>query len=81
MEQIYTPMHYINVKTNRFHIVKLKPQILTYFGKYEIYNIEDNFTDPICKIHRKFCQADYVDREVEFMNLETLEERLQDKNP
>lgn len=74
-------MHYINVKTNRFHIVKLKPQILTYFGKYEIYNIEDNFTDPISNIHRKFCQADYVDREVEFMNLETLEERLQDKNP
>lgn len=23
--------------------------------------------DQICKIHRKFSQADYVDREVEFM--------------
>ena len=77
--QIYTSMHYINVKTNRFHIVKMEPQILTYLGKHEIYDIEDNFTDHICKIHRKFCQADYVDREVEFMDLETLEERLQGK--
>lgn len=77
--QIYTSMHYINVKTNRFHIVKMEPQILTYLGKHEIYDIGDNFTDHICKIHRKFCQADYVDREVEFMNLETLEERLQGK--
>lgn len=57
----------------------MEPQILTYLGKHEIYDIEDNFTDHICKIHRKFCQADYVDREVEFMDLETLEERLQDK--
>lgn len=77
--QIYTSMHYINVKTNRFYIVKMEPQILTYLGKHEIYDIGDNFTDHICKIHRKFCQADYVDREVEFMNLETLEERLQGK--
>ena len=57
MEQIYTSMHYFNVKTNRFHIVKMEPQILTYLGKHEIYDIEDNFTDHICKIHRKFCQA------------------------
>ncbi len=77
--QIYTSMHYINVKTNRFHIVKMEPQILTYLGKHEIYDIEDNFTDHICKIHRKFCQADYVDREIEFIDLETLEERLQGK--
>ena len=32
--------------------------------------------DQIFKIHRKFSQADYVDREVEFMDLVTLEARL-----
>ena len=35
--------------------------------------------DQICKIHRKFSQADYVDREVEFMDLVTLEARHQGK--
>ena len=35
--------------------------------------------DQICKIHRKFSQADYVDREVEFMDLVTLEARFQGK--
>ena len=36
LAQIYISMHYINVKTERFHIVKTEPEILKYLGMDEM---------------------------------------------
>lgn len=79
LAQIYTSMHYINVKTQKYHIVKTEPEILKYLQVDKINDVEDCFSDHIYKIHKEFCQQDYVDREIEFMDLETLDERLRGK--
>lgn len=79
MAQIYISMHYINIKTQKYHIVKTEPEILKYLGVDNINDVEDCFSDHIYKIHKEFCQQDYVDREIAFMDLETLDERLQNK--
>ena len=79
LAQIYISMHYINIKTQKYHIVKTEPEILKYLQVDKINDVEDCFSDHIYKIHKEFCQQDYVDREIAFMDLETLDERLQNK--
>lgn len=83
LAQIYISMHYINVKTNQFHIIKTEDSILQFLGRNNLndekYDVEDDFTKHLRIIHQNFCKKEYVQQEIEFMNLETLEDRLYGK--
>ena len=82
LAQIYMSMHYINVQTHQFHIVKINNVVLKYLGRealHEKYDIEDNFMKHMRTIYKKFCKPEYLEYEFDFIDLNTLEERLQNR--
>ena len=82
LAQIYMSMHYINVQTHQFHIVKINNVVLKYLGRealHEKYDIEDNFMKHMRTIYKKFCKPEYLEYEFNFIDLNTLEERLKNR--
>lgn len=84
LAQIYISMHYVNVKTNQFHIIKTTDDILRMLGREtldeEKYDVEENFGAHIEQVLRRFCKKDYLQKELEFVNVETVEDRLKGRN-
>lgn len=80
LAQIYMSMHYVNVQTNQFHIVKIKDEILKFLGRDALnskeYDIEDDFMLHMQRIHQRFCNPDYLVYALDFIDLNTLEERM-----
>ena len=60
LAQIYISMHYINVKTQKYHIVKTEPEILKYLGVDKINDVEDCFSDHIYGKISGWCRGRYI---------------------
>lgn len=84
LAQIYISMHYINVQTHRFHIIKTIPEVLHLFGRETVdskkYDMEEDFSSHIYKVIQAFCRKDQMEYEMDFLNLDTVEERLKGKS-
>ena len=70
------------MQTHQFHIVKINNVVLKYLGRealHEKYDIEDNFMKHMRTIYKKFCKPEYLEYEFDFIDLNTLEERLKNR--
>lgn len=81
LAQIYISMHYINVKTHQFHIIKTTDDILKMLGRdsldEEKYDVEDDFGAHIELVLRRLCKKEHLQRELEFVDINTVETRLE----
>ena len=77
-------MHYINVQTHKFNIVKTTAQFTEYFGKDIAktgeYEVSDDFCGYINRIAEKMCPESQMEGILEFIDIGTIEERLRGKN-
>ncbi len=84
LSKIYESMYYINVQMDRYHIVKTSAQYKGYLEKdarkIGEYVILDDFYGHISRIADKICMESQLEEYLEFINLSTVEERLQGKN-
>lgn len=83
LSQIYISMNYINVQTHQFHVIKTPDEVTEFLKKEQeedpFATIGETFKEHIEKIFRKFCSKEYMETELEFLNLDTVEERLKGK--
>ena len=70
-------MHYINVQTQKYHIVKTTSQSAAQMGEYEII---DDFGGHAKCMAEKMCMESQLEETAAFIDLNTLEERLAGKN-
>lgn len=86
LSKIYEAMHYINVQTGRYHVVKTTEQFNEYLEKdirrmeTEEYEIRDDFCGYIRHVAEKMCTESRLEESFEFIDISTLEERLHGKN-
>ena len=84
LSKIYESMHYINVQTHKFNIVKTTAQFTEYFGKDIAktgeYEVRDDFCGYINRIAKKMCPESQMEGILEFIDIGTIEERLRGKN-
>ena len=77
-------MHYINVQTHKFNIVKTTAQFTEYFGKDIAktgeYEVSDDFCGYINRIAEKMCPESQMEGILEFIDIGTIEKRLRGKN-
>lgn len=77
-------MHYINVQTHKFNIVKTTAQFTEYFGKDIAktgeYEVRDDFCGYINRIAKKMCPESQMEGILEFIDIGTIEKRLRGKN-
>ncbi len=67
--QIYIFIHYINVQTHRYEIIKNMDDGF-------VDNIDDSFEIHIKKLLKKGCANEYLSKELAFADIDTVEERL-----
>ena len=83
LSKIYEAMHYINVQTGRYHVVKTTVQFTRnlekYVGNMGEYEIRDDFYGHIKHFTEKVCIESQLEEALEFIDIRTLEERLQGK--
>lgn len=83
LSKIYESMHYINVQTHKFNIVKTTAQFTEYFGKDIAktgeYEVRDDFCGYINRIAKKMCPESQMEGILEFIDIGTIEERLRGK--
>ena len=83
LSKIYEAMHYINVQTGRYHVVKTTVQfsrnLEKYVGNMGEYEIRDDFYGHIKHFTEKVCIESQLEEALEFIDISTLEERLQGK--
>ena len=84
LSKIYESMHYINVQTHKFNIVKTTAQFTEYFGKDIAitgeYEVSDDFCGYINRIAEKMCPESQMEGILEFIDIGTIEKRLRGKN-
>ena len=84
LSKIYESMYFINVQTDRYHIVKTTAQCKGYLEKdvrkIGEYAILDDFCGHIGGIADKICMESRMEESLEFIDLRTVEERLRGKN-
>lgn len=84
LSKIYISMHYINVQTQCYHIVKTTKEIIEYMGrepqKDGEYEIEDDFSSHIKRVVSRFCVESQLKEALEFVDISDIEERLRGKN-
>lgn len=68
---------YINVQTQKYHIVKTTSQSAAQMGEYEII---DDFGGHAKCMAEKMCMESQLEETAAFIDLNTLEERLAGKN-
>ena len=73
----YESMHYINVQTQKYHIVKTTSQSAAQMGEYEII---DDFGGHAKCMAEKMCMESQLEETAAFIDLNTLDERLAGKN-
>lgn len=83
LSKIYESMHYINVQTHKFNIVKTTAQFTEYLGKdiakIGEYEVRDDFCGYINRIVKKMCPESQMEGILEFIDIGTIEERLRGK--
>ena len=83
LSKIYTSMHLVDVQTKKYHIVKMTDQIVECLGKdfkkMGEYEIRDDFYGYIKHFTEKVCIESQLEEALEFIDIRTLEERLQGK--
>lgn len=83
LSKIYEAMHYINVQTGRYHVVKTTVQFTGNLekdaGNMGEYEIRDDFYGHIKHFTEKVCMESQLEEALEFIDIRTLEERLQGK--
>ena len=84
LAKIYESMHYIDVQTQKYHIVKTTSQLTDSWEKESVkkgeYEIQDDFCGHIKCIIEKMCKESQLEEIYEFIDISTLEERLLGKN-
>ena len=84
LAQVYISMHYINVQTQQFHIIKTIPAVLQLFDRTSLddahYDVEEDFHSHIQKVFNAYCKEEYLENELTFLNLDTLEQRMRGKH-
>lgn len=76
LAQIYLTMHLVNVQTGNYHTIKRAPHI----DKSKNIYLLDDFAGQIRTIMSKLCEEKYLKDVLAFLDMDTLEERLGDKN-
>lgn len=84
LAKIYESMHYINVQTQEYYIVRTTDSFTEYWEKDNVkigeYGIRDNFCGRIKHIIKKICMESQLEEAYEFIDTGTIEERLAGKN-
>lgn len=84
LSKIYESMHYINVQTHRYHIVKTTAQFTEYLEKdavkKEEYEVRNDFCGYINRVAVKMCPESKLEESFKFTDINTIEERLLGKN-
>ena len=84
LSKIYESMHYVNVQTQRYHIVKTTSQFTEHWEKDDVkkdeYEIRDDFCGHVRRIAEKMCKESQLEEASEFMDISTIEERLTGKS-
>lgn len=76
LAQIYLTMHLVNVQTGTYYTIKRAEHI----DKSGNIYLLDNFSKQIATVMKKLCEEKYLKNVLEFLNIDTLEERLGNKN-
>lgn len=76
LAQIYLTMHLVNVKTGAYYTIKRAEHI----DKSGNIYLLDNFSRQIATVMEKLCEEKYLNDVLEFLNIDTLEQRLGNKN-
>lgn len=83
LSKIYEAMHYINIQTGRYHVVKTTVQFseclekdVRKMGEYEV---RDDFCGYIKRFTERVCMESQLEEALEFIDICTLEVRLQGK--
>ena len=83
LSKIYEAMHYINIQTGRYHVVKTTVQFSECLEKdarkMGEYEIRDDFYGYIKHFTEKVCMESQLEEALEFIDIRTLEVRLQGK--
>ena len=81
LAKIYISMHYINVQTHSFHIIKASDSVQQMVGKIASldsrYTAEEDFCAHADAVLHTFCREDHLEDQLKFVDLRTLEQRLQ----
>ena len=81
LAKIYISMHYINVQTHSFHIIKASDSVQRMVGKMASldsrYTAEEDFCAHADAVLHAFCREDHLEDQLKFVDLRTLEQRLQ----
>lgn len=84
LSKIYISMHLVNIQTGKYHIIKTTDMVLDFMdrkprneGEYEI---ADDFHGHIKKVMRQFCSGAQLDEALEFVDINTVEQRIAHKN-
>ncbi|MBU5680707.1 sensor domain-containing diguanylate cyclase [Blautia sp. MSJ-9] len=84
LAKIYESMHFINVQTKKYHIVKTTSQLTENWekdaAKMEEYEIRDDFCGHVRHIIEKMCMESQLEEIYAFIDISTLEERISGKN-
>lgn len=84
LAKIYESMHYINVQTQKYHIVKTTSQLTENLEKdtvkMEEYETQDDFCVHVRYMIEKMCVESQLEEIYAFTDISTLEERLCGKN-
>lgn len=76
LAQIYLTMHLVNVKTGNYYTIKRAKHI----DKSGNIYLLDDFSGQITTVMHKLCEEKYLKDVLKFLDINTLEERLGDKN-